>query len=347
MNADIKFEIITPCILAGADQKKAEMRIPSIRGQLRWWSRALGYEDMPEVFGGAGDKNAKASILIIRDLTESLKWDVKNGVELSGKKFDYFLWPMRGTRHDPSAGNRGVISADQEIHIAISEKKLKTDVTLPEEVLKSFLLLGSLGTRSRRAYGSIYPTDVIIDGETWNIPSTIDELKSELDSILDSAAGCYIRTLTDRACKDYKYAVNKCADYLKTFRCGSKRSGTPSKWGKNDHDARFREVECLYRPAVGLPLTQRYSDKTTIQTEVSGFDRLASPVHFKVIKLKDGYWPIVIIFPGHSEVAGREAVLKNRGKAVREAVIDNELLIEMMFPEKSQWKEGFKLGDFR
>lgn len=35
-------EIITPCFCAGADQAKAEIRAASIRGQLRWWFRVLG-----------------------------------------------------------------------------------------------------------------------------------------------------------------------------------------------------------------------------------------------------------------------------------------------------------------
>ena len=178
MNADIKFKLVTPCILAGADSKKAEMRVPSIRGQLRWWSRALGYDDMPEVFGGT-DGEAKASILVLRDLTENIKYTVENAKSLAGSDFDYFLWPMRTPKHNPEAGKRGVLGADQEIHIKISEKKVKTDVTLPDQILKAFLLLGSLGTRSRRCYGSIYPTDVTIDGEKWEIPETVDELKNE------------------------------------------------------------------------------------------------------------------------------------------------------------------------
>ena len=345
MNADIKFKLITPCILGGADQRKAEMRIPSIRGQLRWWSRALGYGNLPEVFGGT-DNDAKASTLIIRDLTEDIGYAEKNGEQLSGNRFDYFLWPMRSTRQDPTAGSRGILLKNQEVHIRISEKKVKTDVTLPDQVLKAFLLLGALGTRSRRCYGSIYPTEVTIDGEQWSIPTTIDDLKNELEGILDSDAECYIRTITDKPCRDYKYAIRKCADFLKTYRCGSKRSGTPSQWGENDHDARFRNVDELYRPALGLPLTQRYSDHVTLNTSVDGFERLASPVHFKVIELSDGFWPIEIVFPSHSEVVGKNAKLSGHGIG-KHITIANDLLVEMMFPESEDWDEGFELGDFR
>src|SRR5215470_1516467 len=33
---------ITPCFFAGANQAVAELRPSAIRGQLRWWFRALG-----------------------------------------------------------------------------------------------------------------------------------------------------------------------------------------------------------------------------------------------------------------------------------------------------------------
>ena len=39
--AVFEFELLTPAILAGADQQSAEMRIPSIRGALRWWTRLI------------------------------------------------------------------------------------------------------------------------------------------------------------------------------------------------------------------------------------------------------------------------------------------------------------------
>lgn len=38
-----KLELITPCFCGGAEpDKEAEIRAPSIRGQLRWWFRTLG-----------------------------------------------------------------------------------------------------------------------------------------------------------------------------------------------------------------------------------------------------------------------------------------------------------------
>jgi len=58
------FECITPCFCAGADPARAEIRAPSIRGELRWWFRALGgtREQEVSVFGGSQPKPTASSI---------------------------------------------------------------------------------------------------------------------------------------------------------------------------------------------------------------------------------------------------------------------------------------------
>jgi hypothetical protein len=60
-------ELLTPCFCAGANQAVAEIRAPAIRGQLRWWFRALGGTPAEErtVFGGVAG-NASAGSLIVR-----------------------------------------------------------------------------------------------------------------------------------------------------------------------------------------------------------------------------------------------------------------------------------------
>ncbi|MBO2534024.1 MAG: type III-B CRISPR module RAMP protein Cmr1 [Thermoactinomycetaceae bacterium] len=40
----VEFQIITPLVLSGADQGGAELRLPSVKGMLRYWYRALDPE---------------------------------------------------------------------------------------------------------------------------------------------------------------------------------------------------------------------------------------------------------------------------------------------------------------
>src|SRR5664280_1027452 len=59
---------LTPCFCAGADQTVAELRSSAIRGQLRWWFRALGGtpEQEGDVFGATARDEGCASLLQVR-----------------------------------------------------------------------------------------------------------------------------------------------------------------------------------------------------------------------------------------------------------------------------------------
>ena len=61
-------EFITPSFCAGANQAKAEIRASSIRGQLRWWFRALSGSRAEEsaLFGAIAGDSCKSSPLIVR-----------------------------------------------------------------------------------------------------------------------------------------------------------------------------------------------------------------------------------------------------------------------------------------
>ena len=66
MNKSMKITFITPCFNRGAFETP-EIRPASIRGQLHWWFRALGYgyEDEKAVFGGVHN-GATASKVVVR-----------------------------------------------------------------------------------------------------------------------------------------------------------------------------------------------------------------------------------------------------------------------------------------
>ncbi len=346
--AEITFKTVTPLLLAGADQKKAEMRVPSIRGQLRWWFRALGFGDEELVFGGVdiqtanNKKTALKSSIIIRDLSEPMRFQTKTAQQLTNSDFDYFMWPLRLPEDA-----RGVIPANTSVKISIHTRP--DGYLLDDNVLKAFLLLGSLGSRSRRAYGSIWPTKVIIDGEEWKIPKTEADFAAELQDILDSDAQCSIIKVANLQPNDTK-AIKKCADFLKTFRCGSSRSGTPSEWGQNDHDIRYNKTHVAYRPALGLPLSQRYSsDKKNYNTTVENYERLASPLHFKVIELEGKFLPLLIVFPRDTIKPGTPVKVSCRGENTM-VKLDKKLLNVIADPECGDhikyWEESSLIADF-
>ena len=219
--------------------------------------------------------------------------------------------------------------------------KSSEDSPVLENVLKAFLLLGSLGSRSRRCYGSIWPKHVEIDGVPWKIPATEDELKRELSCIFDECANMEIDAISGKFL-DYKTAINCCIDFLKKYRAGSTKSlKNLKKWGKNDHDVGLRKHGCVYRPVLGLPLIQSYSKAPKVISKIKGYDRLASPVHFKVIPLNGLFVPIVFFCYSMLPEDETEVILEQNKKLFRLPLQGFELVEAMRFDEKLS-----TLGDF-
>lgn len=154
---DGTMEIITPCFCAGADQAKAEIRAPSIRGELRWWFRALGSTREQEslVFGSieAKDKNKRvltenqASALVVRvsDLSvgKSESRDLPNNHK-------FFTMSRKGPE--------SMIPAGRQFRLQILDRK-GIESGLLKLAIDSFCRLGSIGMRARRGCGAVQSTD--------------------------------------------------------------------------------------------------------------------------------------------------------------------------------------------
>lgn len=341
--AVFKFELLTPAILAGADQQSAEMRIPSIRGALRWWTRLIaGEEEEKRIFGHVTGKNCQASTVTLRLLSSNqtiLK--SQNATSLTGDGFDYFLWPLE-QKVKGRPNTRGVIKATSSFEVALKIKPSCGE--MDDWILWSFLLFGSLGTRSRRAYGSIWPLSVKIDGEDYDIPQDKEGIL-EYSEWIFGGQGVSLYSLSQPQ-NDYKKAIKKCTNFLKTFRCGKSQYGAKaSEWGESDHDTGIQERGSIYRAALGLPLSQRYSKSSrAVEYSIKDYERFASPLHFKIIKLKKGFVPILLVLPKYAPKNG--SVLEGKVKNGRNFSVKlNRDLLNVMLgadkPKLNQLKEYF------
>lgn len=323
--AVFEFELLTPAILAGANQQCAEMRIPSIRGALRWWTRLIyGEEEEKRIFGHVTGKICQPSTVSLRLLsspTPGVK-NSQNATSITGNKFDYFLWPLE---QKDGQNKRGILLANTRFKVAMKVKNGCDEID--EDILWTFLLFGSLGTRSRRAYGSIWPVSVTIDGEECELPQTEEDFRYYAKSFLADLRITLYRLSKPK--KRYEETIETCSSFLKTLRCGKNQYGVAaSEWGKNDHDAGLEKEDQIYRAALGLPLVQKYSEKNkrTVEYSIDRWDRFASPLHFKIVKLKDGYMPILLVIPEYAPKDG--TVLRAKVKNGRDFMVklDNDLL---------------------
>lgn len=322
-NYEITLNLVTPCISAGAEQSDVEFRAPSVRGALRHWFRVCGgsRDDEEEVFGGINAKTASRIVVRVQD--DGIKQE--NCENLS---FPYFLgvWGSK-------AKDRSYMPAGQSVKIQIIDKLGYP--TLSEKFKRALFLwlyLGAIGSRSRRCFGSIYPEEIKIDGVAESFPKTLEEFKKYLqqDSGLKNTVILSLGKQNSAVA-----AMRRAEDYLKKFRCGStKFGGSPSKWGKAEHDwiSNQSKDSSAYRAVLGLPLSQRYSSsKKTFEQQVKGSKRWASPVYLKVVQFDGVFVPIVIFMKDYFlQEGGKLEWCENTHKHVSSKTISHELINAMM-----------------
>lgn len=177
-------ELLSPTFCRGTYQDTPEIRAPSIRGMVRWWFRALHappegsgdrrrgwqrvWSEEKELFGGVAD-GASASRLVFRVLR------VDNATIAEQPTLPHKPSPgQRSPQAAFEAGGSFVLQVTSRLH-PLSEPL----VHKIENALEVWLLLGSLGLRSNRAGGSLWPT-----GD--QAPKTAADLRQRLD-----ACGCH------------------------------------------------------------------------------------------------------------------------------------------------------------
>lgn len=168
-SVEFDIEIVTPMFLGGANTTDAELRVPSIKGMLRfWWRATCGIESLEkmkkeeaEIFGSTEQK-ASFSIQVVNSNNINFMLDLKE----RGKKFkvhghdvsiiDYLSY---GT-HNYEKGQGNVyfkqhITPDSSFFLRFQfyNNELKDDVL---RAMYFFIVYGGLGSRNRNGFGSLH-----------------------------------------------------------------------------------------------------------------------------------------------------------------------------------------------
>jgi CRISPR/Cas system CMR-associated protein Cmr1 (group 7 of RAMP superfamily) len=203
--------------------------------------------------------------------------------------------------------------------------KLEAAVTL-------WMMLGSLGTRGRRGFGSL-----AIHHDSLTTIKSLEEFRKILEHNLSvfGKQSIKVMKLSDSH-DDVMEALKFLGNWLKQWRAGSEKSDVkPSKWGINDHNAVLKKNGLLFRPVIGLPITQQYqSSGQTIESNPQTGNRWASPVHLKVLKLAGRYYPLAVFFPEMAIPDGsRIKLFDKRSHFSWDMCVDHSMLRAMMSPE--------------
>lgn len=174
MNAStIRFEILTPCFCAGADQAKAEIRAPSIRGQLRWWFRVLGGTpaEEREVFGGVHGGEPAASRVVVR-VGNARPGPGDEGMLPSGvgKPMYYLFHFAKASGGGERYRSAGFLPPGSRFDLHVSARRAplsRESLTRLDRSLTAFRRIGSLGLRQTRGLGALCDTGETLGFEAF------------------------------------------------------------------------------------------------------------------------------------------------------------------------------------
>ncbi|KUJ95953.1 MAG: CRISPR-associated protein TM1795 family protein [Desulfonauticus sp. 38_4375] len=171
---EYNIEVVTPMFLGGAEINKAELRVPSIKGMLRfWWRATCGIEDIEELYEKEselfGNTDIKSNVCLdITDCNLKISKSIFSGKKYiaicKGRKLpplDVLHYLAYGTLNKKGQGN---IVHKEYIDVGSSFKLvLKCRKDIFGEVEKSLAYLinfGGLGAKSRNGFGSMYCEEV-------------------------------------------------------------------------------------------------------------------------------------------------------------------------------------------
>ncbi|MDR1816585.1 MAG: type III-B CRISPR module RAMP protein Cmr1 [Puniceicoccales bacterium] len=159
--ATYNLTFLTPCFCAGADQARAELRAPSIRGQLRWWFRALGgtRDEETEIFGGLGDGDPAASRVVVRvsDLKRGAPWQPPRVDPNNPSSYVWYFASASADKARWTADGALPPGTSFKLHILFRRELPESLAAIGgkfDNALKAFLALGGIGLRVTRGLGA-------------------------------------------------------------------------------------------------------------------------------------------------------------------------------------------------
>lgn len=339
------FEFLTPAWAGGASPaESAEVRIATLRGHLRQWLRLLypGRHMDEEIFGriaGEGRNAQAASSRVLLQLEKPVQSaTTKNLVAYTAKRDErealqdpesYFLWPLR-------TQSRGVLMPGTASEFTLRVRWYPSPanrINRPEQELgnaiKALGLLGNIGTRATRGYGSLWEKGRNFANE--------GELR---DALAFLPASIHVRLL-DGTFDDGRKALAAAARWMRSYRVGSTTYGTTTPEAVNDHDVADPAQAALaqavvYRHALGMPLSQRFNrgrdNTSTVQSkhrhDGSETDRYPSPMRIKIIRMGGKHRMLIVLLRDFLLPEGTRITLTNRPS--RTAELRHDLLNRMM-----------------
>ncbi len=242
----LKLETVTPMFLHGPGNREIELRPPPFKALFRYWWRAAVGEDADKLREGESNlfgNTKKRSLLSIR---------ISGNRELHFDK--YPLLP-----HKDRVKTRAY-SPDSRFNLILAAPELNEY----KKIAKLSFLLGGVGNRSRRGFGSIRYQD-------WSF-DTVAELQDKVFQMLDGIAPGRFQKHPSKIQIDSAIQL-PCYPVIRAIHFGDKSDRV------NDLLCRIGEATHNHRDNALGSANRRW--------------RMASPIHVRIQKVDDKFVPIV------------------------------------------------------
>lgn len=313
-------EVLTPMFLGGADGNVPEIRVPTIRGGMRYWYRALA--------GGKGEINPVKLLELEEKVFGSSDKGSSVAIQLSGNSTPQTVKGEIYTKDDrgkPGATGTAylwyslTLGSNEKVAIQTGEKFRITlrgrDQQTLGDAVDSFKLLaafGGLGSRARRAAGSFRITAIESSFELGQERLSVESYPAMPDASLSQQPTfnvfneqyCEVHHI-NKEFKSWDQAVEFLGSRMKTFR-SKKGMCTGGDYDQmKDLIKNNRAPRQIDRANFGLPLSFQFrslkgkvrNNRANLDLKgINGENRKASPILFSVGKTGEHYYINVIYF---------------------------------------------------
>ena len=218
---DAVYRVVTPMFCGGADPERAELRLSSFKGTLRYWWRALAWQrydgDLVEIrkredllFGSAGGGrssvtmrlesagglarvSADEELTVGNEALDRHRRHTRNAtVGLGVRYLGYGVMKHTGQL------TRECLQAPFEfrVRMRVRHPNRGREVTsvagrgLLRDALTAVGVFGGVGAKSRKGFGSLVLRSLTVDGrERWNPPRSEDELVERIERLRPDGMG--------------------------------------------------------------------------------------------------------------------------------------------------------------
>ena len=187
----VTYRVVTPMFLGGAEPtQEAELRLPSFKGALRFWWRALMWKEVKNLEDNLKDlRQREANLFGSSDAGQSKVLMQLNTALTSkntmGARWERNSWEQYTGYGLRDKGERCFIPTGQEWIVKLNLRKCEpTQSAQVLAALKLLGLVGGLGSRSRKGWGSV--TLVKFDGADWQCPSDALSWRRTVESLIPS-----------------------------------------------------------------------------------------------------------------------------------------------------------------